>query len=432
MAVNRDDASLSVLFLAYLLSQTCLVLSKNQSLFILMVDGVRWNYIDENGLIGFPIIEKFGVRAQYVLPIFPSNTYPNWLTMVTGVYSESHGFVNNYMYDKNKDIYFEASPSSDDIWWWKGIEPIWITAEKRGIKSALYNWDGCNLEVDGIKASYCRPYRSYKLWPGVEKDTRRAAFEILNLFQQGYRLGLLYFEPVDGNGHIFGPESWIRKWALRQIDKILYDIQQEIEKKGMNNDVNVIVVSDHGMTNISFGRTKVIDINSVVSSDDVKVMLDVYCMSMLWPENDKEEKVYNDLINANLEGLQVYRKRDIPNIFHFRDHNRIAPILMLTNSSDYIIVPLNNQKKMKPYYMLGTITSFFLSGIHGCNQYTDKMSDMRAIFMARGPAFKNLISPPLHMVDHYNIFCHVLGIEPLPNNGSWHRIKDMLRHGSNL
>lgn len=334
-----------------------------------MIDGVRWSYLDENGLNGFPTMQKEGVRAKYVLPVFPSNTYPNWLTIVTGVFPENHGFVNNYMYDKNKNKYFEGY--SSEHFWWNDVEPIWITAERKGIKSALFNWDGCELEFNGIKASFCQPYRSYKEWPSVEDDTRRAIFKILDLFQNGYKLGLVYYEPIDGTGHIFGPDSWIRKMFLRRIDKILYDIQVEIEKKGMAD-------------------------------------------------------IFMDLINANLEGLQVYKKNDVPEIFHFRNHSHIAPIIMVTNSSDYIIIPLNTYEKMKPFYLFGKITSFFLSGIHGCNQYNDKMSDMRAIFIARGPAFKKkLIHPPLHMVDHYNVFCHILGIEPLPNNGSWSRVKDM-------
>lgn len=403
--------------------QKCSTFGKNQSLLIVMIDGVRWNYLDENGLIGFPSMQNQGVRAKYVLPVFPSNTYPNWLTIVTGVFPENHGFVNNYMYDKNKNKYFEGY--SSEQFWWNDAEPIWITAERKGIKSALFNWDGCELEFDGIRASFCQPYKSYKEWPSVEDDTRRAIFKILDMFQDGYKLGLVYYEPTDGTGHIFGPDSWIRKMFLRRIDKILYDIQVEIEKKGMA-DINIIVTSDHGMTTINVMNTKVIDINPIVSADDIKVMLDVYCMSMLWPEDGKEEKVFMDLINANLEGLQVYRKNDIPEIFHFRNHSHIAPIIMVTNSSDYIIIPLNTYEKMKPFYLFGKITSFFLSGIHGCNQYNDKMSDMRAIFIARGPAFKKkLIHPPLHMTDHYNIFCHILGIEPLPNNGSWSRVKDM-------
>lgn len=401
----------------------------DQCLLIILLDGIRWDYVDDKSLKGFPKLARNGVKAEFVKPIFPSNSYPNWYSITTGLYAENHGIVDNFMYDEKHDDYFLMAPDRGVFkeHWWNDAEPLWITAEKNSIKTFMYNWVGCEIPIRGIKASYCKSFRSLSFWPRVNRDTKAALFNALDHFQSNTsRLGFVYYEPVDAIGHQFGPNSYLTRNFLRRIDLILDDLQEEIRKRNLENKVNVVVVSDHGMTTKTIFNTRTISLDDIISANDVKVMLNVHYNTMIWPIEGKEEKVYLSLKKANKPGLHVYKKEEFPNKYHFSHHRLIAPII-LTASKKYNILPLRNSAKVKPYYPIAFITTYLQPGLHGLDPFSEESDDMRTIFFASGPSFKKgYVSPPLEMVDHYNIFCHVLGIKPLSNNGSFDRIKDFL------
>ena len=177
----------------------------NQSkLLIILVDGFRWDYVSmDHTLKGFPKIAENGVHAQYVTPIFPALSYPNWYTITTGLYAESHGMIQNFMYDKTRNDSFRMGPDLNvsHTHWWNKTEPLWITAEKQGIRTAMYLWDGCQVNFNGIHASYCIPYVGHFGYEMSEESTRFIYKKVHDDFALGeYRLAMIYYELVDHIG----------------------------------------------------------------------------------------------------------------------------------------------------------------------------------------------------------------------------------------
>ncbi|XP_054712345.1 glycerophosphocholine cholinephosphodiesterase ENPP6-like isoform X2 [Uloborus diversus] len=342
-------------------------------LFVL-VDGCRWDYLDQGNFPGFKKLSDKGTHALHVTPIFPSNSYPNWYSLVTGLYAESHGFVQNMMYDAKYEDFFMMGPheSVNVPHWWDGAEPLWVTAEKNGLRSALYWWDGCQVEIRGRQSTFCRKYQYIgNSWTSVNEDTKEAFFTALDLLENNeMQLVQLYYEPVDFYGHKFGPESVERKQALKDIDELLEMVMSEIDKRGLQDQVNLVVVSDHGMTLTDSRSITTIKLSNYLDIADIRYMIYYGANSMLLPHEGKTEKL------------------DIP--------GKSIP----TGSSVSL-------------------------GSHGYDPY--QVSDMRSIFYAVGPGIrKNYTSPPLNIVDIYNVLCDLLGFEPLPNNGSRSITKGML------
>ncbi|XP_013783499.1 ectonucleotide pyrophosphatase/phosphodiesterase family member 6-like isoform X1 [Limulus polyphemus] len=407
----------------------CSSVVNRQKVLLILVDGCRWDYPDEEkGLTGFRRMAENGVRAKYVTPIFPSNSYPNWYTIVTGLYAENHGFVQNYLYDPDKGDFFlmAPDPSASVAHWWKQAEPLWITAKKNKLKSALYWWDGCQVEIRGEKPNECIQYKSLSEWYSLDEDVLNKLNETLEKFQN-HELDLvqLYYEPVDGNGHMYGPDSNERKVSFARIDRILDSLQTELEKRNMKDEVNLVIVSDHGMTSTDPTKgLKVINISDTIDLQDLKFMIYSGASSMIIPTEGQEDKVYEALMKTKIDGLHVYKKEDIPEEYHIK-HNRLTTPIILIADYGYYIAGLGDPVKSKP-----NSTKISL-GSHGYDPI--KVQDMRTIFFARGPAFKKgFKSGPIHMVDHYNLLCHLLNIEPLANNGTWSNVKDMLNTGTNL
>lgn len=122
--------------------------------------------------------------------------------------------------------------------WWNGAEPIWINAEKHDLKTAVYWWDGCQVKIKGKVPTYCQSYQSYWTWTNPINDTNNALSEILDHFEADeWQLGLVYYEAIDAMGHAFGPESTDRVEAVQEFDRILINLQDEIQDRGMENEV---------------------------------------------------------------------------------------------------------------------------------------------------------------------------------------------------
>jgi ectonucleotide pyrophosphatase/phosphodiesterase family protein 6 len=262
-------------------------------LLIILVDGFRFDYVQKDkSLKGFPRIAREGVSAQHVTPIFPANSYPNWYAITTGLYSESHGIVQNIMYDKKHDELFlmAPNPNASHPFWWNETEPLWITSEKSGVKSALYLWDGCQVEIRGYKPSICVPYKSLYEYPAVSNETRKMLNKVLNDFKEDkYRLGMVYYEYVDHTGHYNGPLTKKNIQAIRDIDEILFELQDSIKRLNLQDDVNVVVVSDHGMLDCQ--HFDQIEMEKILDFNDIKLFLGGGALAMILPEEGKEDSV---------------------------------------------------------------------------------------------------------------------------------------------
>ncbi|XP_077538641.1 glycerophosphocholine cholinephosphodiesterase ENPP6-like isoform X2 [Haemaphysalis longicornis] len=378
-----------------------------KKLVVFLVDGLRWDYVDRGDYPGFREIAAQGVKADRLVPVFPSVSYPNWYSLATGLYTEDHGIVGNYMYDPARQSYFRmAAPESFQPHWWNRAEPLWTRALRRNRTVAMFWWDGCQVDINGTRPQSCIPYGGYSTKIDYQMDQK--ILETVEGFKRdSLDLAMLYYEGPDAEGHRDGPQSYGIQTTVGKVDHYLRLLQKSLEQEGLLNQVNIVVVSDHGMTRTSPDSTRHIDMDSLVNDQDVHVMLDKGPFAMLFPKPGREQEVLKSLFFHKTQGLRVFTKETIPEEWHFKNSDRVAPIVLVADEG-YYIMPFSNPTKTLPG------NNGPSPGVHG---YDPRMSDMWGIFYARGPAIRPGVkgTTVMRMVDVYNVMCYALGMEPGPN-----------------
>ncbi|KAM4706410.1 glycerophosphocholine cholinephosphodiesterase ENPP6 [Discoglossus pictus] len=398
--------------------------SARNKLLVFLLDGLRFDYISDKeleSLPGFKTIVESGVKVEYMTPDFPSLSYPNYYTLMTGHHCEAHHMTGNYMWDQKTNVSFDIGVNEDSRLplWWNGAEPLWVTMEKAKRKVYMYYWPGCEVEILGVRPSYCREYYNF---PSDANFTKAVSDAIQSLRNGNSDMSAVYYERIDIEGHHHGPWSEMRKDATRAVDQVLQSLDQQMKDLGLQNEVNVILFSDHGMTDI-FWMDKVIELNKYIDMNDIIQQKDRGPVVSLWPAEGKHSKVYNQLISV--QHMKVYEKDGIPDRFHYKKGKFVAPLTLVADQGWFII----EAKEKLPFWNNGTPTN--QAWQHGWHGYDNEIMDMRGFFLAKGPDFKvNFRSAPIRSVDVYNIMCNTLGIEPLPNNGSWSRVESMFRNGA--
>eukprot|EP00066_Takifugu_rubripes_P005815 XP_003970142.1 PREDICTED: ectonucleotide pyrophosphatase/phosphodiesterase family member 6 [Takifugu rubripes] len=354
-------------------------------LLVFLIDGFRYDYMDNlHNLPGFRELVGNGVKVDYMTPDFPSLSFPNYYTLMTGRHCDSHQMTGNYMWDEASKAEFliGTNPDSRLPLWWNGSEPIWVTLQKLGKKVYMY------------------------FWPG---DANMAA---------------IYYENIDVQGHHWGPDSQQVRTAVQQLDDAMKTLNNKIKEMNMANKLNVMLFSDHGMTKIQW-MEKVIELDKHINMSDIVKTMDRGPVISLWPKVDKYQKVYAALVQV--PNMRVYGKQDVPERFHYKGGRFVSPLTLVAEPGWFIA----KNKADLPYWNNGSASSTaWQNGWHG---YDNEFLDMRAFFLATGPDFKrNVQAAPIRSVDVYNLMCRTLGIEPLPNNGSWSRVEYLLSGSDGL
>jgi len=380
-----------------------------QTVLLISVDGFRWDYFQKADTPNLDKLIEEGVKAESLKPVFPSKTFPNHYTIVTGLYPEHHGIVSNRMYDPNMNAYFslgDRNAVSDGRWY--GGEPLWVTAEKQNVISATYFWPGSEAEIEGIRPSYWKEYNGRT--PNSERISQ--ILKWLELPEEKRpRFLTLYFSDTDNAGHRYGPDSPEVVEAIRKIDQNMGELIAGLKARDWFDKINIIITSDHGMTATS--KDRVIFLDNYISLDDVDV-IDWSPVLALRPKEGKLEAVYQALKNANSH-LAVYKKEEIPERFHYRDNPRITPIIAIADEGWSITSHDYYSERPERYD----------GGAHG---YDNELKSMQGIFIARGPAFKSGLKVPTFMNIHiYEMIAHILDIKPAPNDGSLDSVKVMVR-----
>ncbi|XP_049528853.1 glycerophosphocholine choline phosphodiesterase ENPP6-like [Dermacentor silvarum] len=308
-----------------------------KKLIVFLADGLRWDYVDRADYPGFRLLEKLGVRAERLLPVFPSVSYPNWYSLATGLYTEDHGILGNYMYDAKTNSYFTmSSPESFHPRWWTRAEPLWTRALRRNRTVAMFWWDGCQVSINGTRPQSCTPYGGYST--EIDHLMNQRIGEAVNAFKTGrLDLAMFYYEGPDAEGHRNGPDSEGIEDAVRKVDRYLWNLQMGLQREGLLEEVNIVVVSDHGMTRTSPESTHHIDMDALVNERDVHIMLDKGPFAMLHPKPGREHEVLKSLLMKKPKGLNVFTKDNIPDEWHFRNNELVAPIVLLAQEGHYIM-----------------------------------------------------------------------------------------------
>uniref|UniRef100_K1S5B1 glycerophosphocholine cholinephosphodiesterase n=1 Tax=Magallana gigas TaxID=29159 RepID=K1S5B1_MAGGI len=321
------------------------------------------------------IIELYQIMC-HILGLKPNAHNGTWsnvaeMMIKDGVHCENHGMVGNFMYDTTRDKNFliGLNPDQGLSFWWEDAEPLWITAEKQGKKSYMFYWPGCDVTIRGTTPTHCDKYTKVTLLA----DFRNSLHQTMGLLRNNSAdLIGIYLEAIDSYGHKYGVNSPQLNQLLLDVDKMLQDFRQNLTSNGLNDDVNIIVFSDHGMTNL----TQIVNITDVLNMSDIKVIFQEPPYVTIWPEEGQLEKVYDDLVRANKPNITVFKKEDLPERYHLKRHPRTAPIVIRPDSGVAVVALW----KCSECSVIPPGTTDI--GFHG---YDNTLPDMRAIFRATGP-----------------------------------------------
>ncbi len=372
------------------------------TLLLISIDGWRSDYHTKSPVRNLRGLMDLGVRAEGLIASFPTKTFPNHYTLVTGLYPGHHGVVGNAMRDPRSRRLFTMSKReevSDPMWW--GGEPIWVAVQRAGGRAAAMFWPGSEAPIRGVRPSHWMPYRHEM--PNDDRVDRVLAWLDLPPAERPSFL-TLYFSDVDGAGHSFGPDSPELVRALESVDASLGRLRRGLEKRGLAASMNIIVTADHGMAETS--RQRVIFIDDFLTPADGE-LVDLNPTLALWPRPGREEDVYRKLVAAHPR-LTVFRRSETPEHWHYRDHERIAPIVGVADEGWSLM-------------RKASVSDTFARSVRrvgGSHGYDPSVKSMHALFVATGPAFRSsAVVPPFENVHVYELMCRVLGVEPAPNDG---------------
>ena len=389
--------------------------SKQDDPYVLLIsfDGFRADYLD---WYDTPNLDQFmanGVRAEGLIPVFVSKTFPNHYSIATGMYVENHGLIGNHFYDaKLNDYYTLSDRSKVENPAFYGGEPIWVTAEKQGVKSASYFWVGSEAPIQGVYPSQWKRYDH-----DIPFETR--IDDVVNWFSlskpERPRLCLLYFHEPDGTGHETGPRSTETGRMVSKLDSLFGDLINKLSELSIFNQLNIIALADHGMVEISSERT--IDLSIHTNMDSITQEGDGPYAFLYKSDSTSIEKTVQDLKTVN--HISVYKKENIPDRFHFKNHYRIKDALVVADEGWYIKnQAIGSSSKVGAYIPIG--------GTHG---YDNQLKSMHALFVANGPAFKNgMVSNPFENVNIYPMITHILHLNPSKDiDGNFDNIKHIMK-----
>ncbi|XP_033991375.1 ectonucleotide pyrophosphatase/phosphodiesterase family member 1 [Trematomus bernacchii] len=386
-------------------------------LILVSLDGFRAEYLKDHGS-HLPVINKLrnsGTTPPYMRPVYPTKTFPNHYSIVTGLYPESHGIVDNKMYDMKLDAFFSLKTDEKlNPKWYQG-EPVWITAMRQKLKAGTFFWPGSDVQING---TYPNLYKSYDKSITFEQRVS-TLFEWLSL-PEGDRPDFytLYLEEPDSAGHRYGPGSSEVVQALKNVDRIVGLMMDGLTQKNLHHCANIIIVSDHGMEEASCDKAFYVS-NYQDNTEDFSVIQGpaARIRPTRLPEDylifDYEGVMKNLSCRTDDQPMRPFLKENLPKRMHFAKNDRIERGHLYMEQGWQAAL---NRKELK--YCTG--------GFHGSDNI---FTNMQAIFIGYGPGFKeNTVVPPFENIELYNLMCDLLGIRPSPNNGTHGSLNHLLKH----
>ncbi len=381
---------------------------KPQTVILISIDGLRADYISPEDTPHLYELASNGVHAAYLEPVFPSKTFPNHYSIITGLYPANHGIVNNSMFDPELGSFRirdrEAITKSE---WWGG-EPLWVTVQKHGHTSATYFWVGSDADsIQGMKPTYWMEYDH-----DLAHETRIDS--VMESVNRSPRPALIttYFSTVDTQGHQTGPHSQETREVMKEVDQQIGNLIARLQEAGLYEDLNLVVLGDHGMAETSSERVEMVD--DYINLDDVYTIggLDALGFFNL-KDSTQLDTLFNTLKQMNY--VDWYTRDNLPAKWHYRDNERIPDLIGLAKEG----------WQMSNRQLFERNPDYYSGGTHG---YDPSLPSMHAAFIAHGPQFKNKFKADGFSLIHiYELLCAVIGIEPAPNDGSLGEVKHLLK-----
>ena len=385
--------------------------SQSQPYVILIsFDGYRWDYVNRGITPNINLLINDGVKASSLKMVFPTKTFPSHISIITGMYPENHGIIFNVFKNpfNGREYNIRDSVEVRDSRWYKG-EAFWETGRRQGIITASYFWPGSDIDLEYRRPNYFYHYEHKKPY----KDRVNGVLDWLQQpFDKKPHFITMYFDLTDGVGHSNDANSPEMNLAISSLDSTLGLLLSGLENIQMRDSVNIILVSDHGMTEVSTKKTinveEMLEGYQFASSNSGPAM-------MIQPNEDELEQVYL-ILKENANHYKVYKKEEIPGFYHLSQSPMISDILLVADLGWSVIVT-KNLDWMKPDRYKGN---------HG---YDNHQLDMHGIFIAAGPRFKNNYKTgTINCLDVYPLLCKIFNVIPNGNiDGHLERIEFILK-----
>lgn len=370
---------------------------------ILSMDAFRWDYPQMYDTPNLDSIAKIGVKAESLQPCFPSKTFPNHYTMATGLYPDNHGIVQNSFSDGELGEYRLSDRNAVQNPEFYDGEPIWVTAEKQGVRSACFFWPGSEAP---IKGTYPSTWKKYNGSVPFEARADSVISWLNKPVAKRPHLIFWYMHEPDGVGHDFGPQSNETKQMVEHLDSIVGDFCQKINQLDIADSINLIFTADHGMGAIS--KQKVIRLDNFLKEEWIADVKGGNPVILIEPARENfADSIQNSL--AMLENLSCWQKNEIPKDLHYGKHDRVYSIVCAA----------------KPGWSIYWKKSNYGNG--GTHGYDPAWKDMHAIFYATGPAFKKAyVHPTFQNTNLYPLVAEILKLKPIKTDGKLKSVKQML------
>ncbi len=377
-----------------------------QPVILVSIDGFKPEYLGRGVTPTLNALAADGVRTDAMRPSFPSITFPNHYTLVTGLRPDHHGIVGNTMEDsKIPGVRFKLSNKEAvlDRRWWDGAEPVWVTAEKNNVKTGIMFWPGSEAAIQGVRPSEYRTFDD-KLTPATRVDTMLSWLDKPAADRPGFLT--VYFDQVDHAGHDFGPDTKEVTDAAALVDSAIARLVEGLRTRHIK--ANVVIVSDHGMAATGPERTILLDQLADPASYDV---VNYGSYAGINPKPGQEQTVEKVLLKKH-EHMQCWKKENIPERFHFGKNPRVQRYVCSADVGWLVVPDAKAATKAN-------------KGSHG---YDNLSKEMQALFIANGPAFKKAtVLPPFDNVNVYPLLMKLIRVPALASDGGIEATRAALR-----
>lgn len=364
---------------------------KEESPYVILVslDGFRYDYIEKHNAKFLAEFASLGTKAESLIPSYPSVTFPNHYSIVTGMYPGHHGLVGNTMYDRNTEERYSlgnAKAVTDAKWY--GGTPLWVLAEQQGMLSACYYWPGSEAAIQKVLPTY---YYKYSEKSDIDSRLVQVKNWLTLPAEKRPHFITFYMPEVDHAGHQFGPDAEETTKAVQYVDEAMEKLYTLVKDSGL--PINLVIVSDHGM--LELDQKTLLKLPFEVDEKEMAVASNGTYVS-LFIKDPKKIKTWYDKIKKSIDPklMEVHLKDNLPQEYHFGSkddrYNRVGDIVLTAHA---------------PYYF----TNRPLAGSHGFDPA--KVKEMHALFMAVGPNIKekNTIKS-FENVHIYPMIAQILGL----------------------
>lgn len=391
--------------------------TNEQENYVLLVsfDAFRHDYAEKYDLKNFKQLATNGASTEMMLSGFPSKTFPNHYSIITGMYPGNHGLVDNKFYVKERDAFYAIADRNkvEDPFYYKGY-PLWQWLQKHGMKTASYFWVGSEAPIQGEFPTYY-----YKYNEKVPNEERIA--QVMRWFQlpknERPRFVTLYFSFVDTEGHNSGPNSEGMKQAVQEADRLLGILTDRVSQ--LNLPITTIVVSDHGMTEMESNDEYLIPTDEVADYLKGKAYFVNNGMhGHIYVKNQEDlQEIYQNVKSKLAPRVSLYFRNETPAQWHYNKDTRIGDIILVCDAP-YYMIPDKKHPLTKKQTKWGT---------HGYNPYTTP--DMGGIFYATGHNIKKGYKlKAFENVNVYPLITKILGVgNPETIDGKTEVLEEIIR-----